>query len=111
MGLSLLRRGTSDDDFLLFSICVNSTAFKFINTTLSVDESHQMEEEMRESAERYRASAQAASEQLHLLTQSSVALLQALICSVCLNLRMELCLIFANIFSPSRPSSTRDPEI
>lgn len=83
MGLELLRKETNESEFLLYSICVNSNAMKFINTIISAGECSHMEEEMRASAEKYGDSALAASEQIHLLTESSFALLQALICSVC----------------------------
>jgi hypothetical protein len=35
MGLALINRVGSPETLLLFSICVNSAAFKFINTVLS----------------------------------------------------------------------------
>ncbi|PSN61594.1 hypothetical protein BS50DRAFT_561642 [Corynespora cassiicola Philippines] len=81
MGLSLINKDQDAETLLLYSICVNSAAFKFINTILSVDEVEGMEESLRDCATRHLESIKLAMNRIHLLAAPSMLYLQALLCS------------------------------
>lgn len=82
MGLALINRDADAETLLLSSICVNSIAFKFINTILSVDQPQGMQEELQKSASKHLESVKLGITRLQLLTASSLLLLQSLLCSV-----------------------------
>lgn len=82
MGLALINRVGSPETLLLFSICVNSAAFKFINTVLSEDGIEEVAAGMRASAARHLESVKLAIARIHLLSAPSLVFLQALLCSV-----------------------------
>lgn len=82
MGLALINRSGSSEILLLYSICVNSAAFKFINTILSGSDSGGVEDGMRLSAATYLSSVKLAMARIQLLSTPSLVFLQALLCSV-----------------------------
>lgn len=82
MGLALINRAESPETLLLYSICVNSAAFKFINTVLSENSMGDMGGGMRTSAANYLKSIKLAMARIHLLAGPSLVFLQSLLCSV-----------------------------
>ena len=82
MGLALINKAGSPETLLLYSICVNSAAFKFINTVLSENSMEEMGAGMRTSAATYLKSVKLAMARIHLLSAPSLVFLQALLCSV-----------------------------
>ena len=85
MGLALLRREVSAPISTIYTVCVNAMAYKFLTTVLTIDGADDLTENLRVSAQEYRASAQAALKQIPLVTPPSLALLQALLCGVSLS--------------------------
>lgn len=88
MGLSLLRNKIPTRESIIYTVCVNSVAYKFISTVLNLEEDTDLAVELRKNAKEYRASAQAALKQIPLLIAPSLALLQAIICGVSLSIRL-----------------------
>jgi hypothetical protein len=84
MGLSLLRNGSSPLDTIIYTVCVNAAAYKFLTTTINLETDADLALELRKNAGEYRATAQAALKQIPLLIPSSLGLLQAILCGVCL---------------------------
>ena len=82
MGYALIYRTADPETLLLYSICVNSAAFKFINTVLGEDRMEEVGVGMLESAARYLKSIKLAMTRIHLLSAPSLVLLQSLLCSV-----------------------------
>ena len=82
MGLALIAREGSPEMLLLYSICVNSAAFKFINTVLSGSDIQDVEGGMRERAATYLDSVKVAMARIQLLSPPSLVFLQSLLCSV-----------------------------
>ncbi|KAJ8187129.1 hypothetical protein LV157_004782 [Aspergillus fumigatus] len=80
MGLSLLRKTASPHDTLLYTVCVNSMAYKFINCLLMNEDDGQLSQMLRERAAKYKRTAQNALRRIPLLTSPSLALLQATLC-------------------------------
>ncbi|KAK1140656.1 hypothetical protein N8T08_009969 [Aspergillus melleus] len=85
MGLALLRREVSAPTSTIYTVCVNAMAYKFLTTVLTIDGADDLTENLRVSAQEYRASAQAALKQIPLVTPPSLALLQALLCGIFLH--------------------------
>lgn len=82
MGLALINRSGDAETLLLYSICVNSAAYKFINTVLSEGDVGSLENGMRDQAARYLQSVQLAMTRIQLLASPSLLFLQSLLCSV-----------------------------
>ncbi|KAF4171290.1 hypothetical protein CNMCM8694_003561 [Aspergillus lentulus] len=82
MGLSLLRKTASPHDTLLYTVCVNSVAYKFINCLLVDEDDGELSQMLRERAAKYKRTAQAALRRIPLLTSPSLALLQAILCGI-----------------------------
>ncbi|KAJ5447348.1 hypothetical protein N7445_002169 [Penicillium cf. griseofulvum] len=82
MGLSLLRNNISTRESIIYTVCVNAVAYKFITTVVNLEEDTDVAVELRKNAKEYRAAAQAALKQIPLLIPPSLALLQAIICGV-----------------------------
>jgi hypothetical protein len=82
MGLSLLRKTASPHDTLLYTVCVDSVAYKFINCLLMDEDDGEISQMLRERAAKYKRTAQAALRRIPLLTLPSLALLQATLCGV-----------------------------
>lgn len=82
MGLALISRSGSPETLLLFSICVNAAAFKFINTVLSEDDMGEVGVHMRKCAAAYLSSVKLAMARIQLLASPSLLFLQSLLCSV-----------------------------
>lgn len=82
MGIALVHQSEDEDTLLLYSICVNSMAIKFLNTVMPEEESPELAEEMLLAVQKYMASAKLAQSRIPLLTAPSLTYLQALICSV-----------------------------
>ncbi|GMG50010.1 unnamed protein product [Aspergillus oryzae var. brunneus] len=60
MGMSLLRKDASPSDTILYTVCVNSVAYKFLTTVLMIEEHGELSQRLWHSALQYRATAQAA---------------------------------------------------
>ncbi|KAJ4292464.1 hypothetical protein N0V90_009126 [Kalmusia sp. IMI 367209] len=73
MGLALINRSGSPETLLLYSICVNSAAFKFINTILSGSDIEDVEDGMRARAATYLSSVKVAMARIQLLSTPSLA--------------------------------------
>lgn len=83
MGLALINRAEDPETLLLYSICVNSAAFKFINTVaFDSDMYSEIADGMRKCAADYLVSVQLAFGRIQLLSPPSLLLLQSLLCSV-----------------------------
>ena len=82
MGLALINLTGDAETLLLYSICVNSAAYKFINTVLSEGEIGSLEDGMRDQAAKYLQSVQLAMTRIHLLAAPSLLFLQSLLCGV-----------------------------
>lgn len=82
MGLALINRDGDAETLLLYSICVNSAAFKFINTVLSESDMGDIEDGLRDKASIYLQSVKLAMTRIHLLAAPSLLFLQSLLCSV-----------------------------
>ncbi|KAE8322294.1 hypothetical protein BDV39DRAFT_155856 [Aspergillus sergii] len=82
MGMSLLRKDASPSDTILYTICVNSIAYKFLTTALMIEEHGELSQRLWHSALQYRATAQAALRKIPLVTTPSLALLQAVLCGI-----------------------------
>ncbi|KAF7585613.1 hypothetical protein BBP40_010475 [Aspergillus hancockii] len=82
MGLSLLRRDASPADSILYTVCVNSIAYKSITTVLMTEENTELTQQLWQNALQYRATAQAALKRIPLVTTPSFTLLQAVICGI-----------------------------
>jgi hypothetical protein len=82
MGLELLRNNILTRDSVIYTVCVNSVAYKFITTVVNLEEDSDVALELRKNATGYRAAAQAALKQIPLLIPPSLGLLQAIICGV-----------------------------
>ncbi|KAJ5754185.1 uncharacterized protein N7511_008338 [Penicillium nucicola] len=85
MGLSLLRGESSPLDTIIYTICVNAAAYKFLTTTINLETDTDLAFELRRNAEEYRSAAQAALKQIPLLISPSLSLLQAILCGVFLH--------------------------
>ncbi|KAH7351489.1 hypothetical protein BKA66DRAFT_475925 [Pyrenochaeta sp. MPI-SDFR-AT-0127] len=81
MGLALIDRAGRPETLLLYSICVNSAAFKFINTVLSGSGMEAVEDGMRVRAATYLSSVKVAMARIQLLSNPSLLFLQSLLCS------------------------------
>ncbi|RHZ46074.1 transcription factor domain-containing protein [Aspergillus thermomutatus] len=82
MGLSLLCKTASPHDTVLYTVCVNSVAYKFINCLLMDEDQDGLSQMLRESALKYKRTAQAALRRIPLLTSPSLALLQGTLCGI-----------------------------
>ncbi|KAL4947399.1 hypothetical protein BDW69DRAFT_178475 [Aspergillus filifer] len=86
MGLSILTNTAPPTESILYTICVNSIAFKFLNATLGTGTAdNTLAERLGQSALLYRETAKAALKQIPLLTKPSFTLLQALLCGIFLH--------------------------
>ncbi|KAJ5372921.1 hypothetical protein N7517_004927 [Penicillium concentricum] len=85
MGLSLLRGNISTRESIIYTVCVNAVAYKFITTVVNLEQDTDLALELRKNATEYRAAAQAALKQIPLLIPPSLALLQAIICGIFLH--------------------------
>jgi hypothetical protein len=83
MGLSLLRNESSPLDAIIYTVCVNAAAYKFLTTAINLETDADLALELRRNAGEYRATAQAALKQIPLLIPPSLGLLQAILCGVC----------------------------
>lgn len=82
MGMSLLRKDASPSDTILYTVCVNSIAYKFLTTVVMTEEHGELSQRLWHNALQYRATAQAALRKIPLVTTPSFALLQAVLCGV-----------------------------
>lgn len=95
MGLSILFETAMSCDSILYTICVNSVAYKFLNTTSGTEKDDALAQMLRHCALLYRETAIAALKKISLMTRPSFPLLQALLCGVsCLT--FEYCFIGIN---------------
>lgn len=86
MGLALIVQDGDEETLLLYSICVNFRAFQFLNMALLEESDREVSQKLRIAAEKYRSSAEMALSSIRLMNHSSVVLLQAQLCGVCINL-------------------------
>jgi len=84
MGLSLLRNKASQHESIIYTVCTNAVAYKFLTTMINLEDDADLALELRKNATEYRAAAQAALKQIPLLVTPSLGLLQALLCGVSL---------------------------
>ncbi|KAL4940393.1 hypothetical protein BDV06DRAFT_196706 [Aspergillus oleicola] len=86
MGLSILTNTASPTDSILYTVCVNSVAFKFLNATLGTGTADDnLAQRLGQSALLYRETAKVALRQIPLLIKPSFTLLQALLCGIFLH--------------------------
>ncbi|KAL3437730.1 hypothetical protein BDV09DRAFT_149323 [Aspergillus tetrazonus] len=91
MGLALLYKTASSTESALFTVCVNSIAFKFLNATIgdgpdsNGNDDDELARRLRHSALLYREAAKAALQKIPLLAKPSFRLLQALLCGIFLH--------------------------
>ncbi|KAL4981939.1 hypothetical protein BDW68DRAFT_183004 [Aspergillus falconensis] len=89
MGLALLFNTASSIESTLFTVCVNSIAFKFLNATLGAgpdeNDNDELARRLRHSALLYRETAKVALQKIPLITKPSRRLLQALLCGIFLH--------------------------
>ncbi|GIJ90881.1 hypothetical protein Asppvi_009846 [Aspergillus pseudoviridinutans] len=106
MELSLINNDASSSDSILFTVCVNAVACKFLTTVLMADDHGELSREIRTKAFRYRTSAQRALKNIRLLTAPSLALLQALLCGrsgdtqLCSELTRTACRVCVDLCLP-----------
>ncbi|KAF2847220.1 hypothetical protein T440DRAFT_214911 [Plenodomus tracheiphilus IPT5] len=81
MGLALITRTGSPETLLLYSICINSAAFKFINTVMSEDSMGEVGAHLRSCAVKYLNSVKLAMARIRLISAPSLVFLQSLLCS------------------------------
>ncbi|KAE8360584.1 hypothetical protein BDV27DRAFT_134294 [Aspergillus caelatus] len=82
MGMSLLRKDASPSDTILYTVCVNSIAYKFLTTVIMTEEHGELSQRLWHNALQYRATAQAALRKIPLVTTPSFTLLQAVLCGI-----------------------------
>ncbi|KAL2812840.1 hypothetical protein BJX63DRAFT_236061 [Aspergillus granulosus] len=85
MGLSLLFNTASHPDSILYTVCVNSVAYKFLTATLATETDSELAQSLRASALLYRETAKAALQKIPLTAKPSLALLQAILCGIFLS--------------------------
>src|SRR5699024_8500951 len=85
MGLSLLCKTASPSDSVLYTVCVNAVAYKFLATILMTQDQDGLSQKLWQNALEYRKTAQASLKEIRLLTTPSLALLQAILCGVSLS--------------------------
>ncbi|KAL4873125.1 hypothetical protein BDV12DRAFT_160420 [Aspergillus spectabilis] len=89
MGLAILFNNASPSNKILYTVCVNSVAFKFLNATLGMegndDDEHELTQRLRHSALLYRETAKAALKNIALISKPSFSLLQAILCGIFLH--------------------------
>jgi hypothetical protein len=86
MGLSLISNTATPLESTLYTVCVNSLAFKFLNATLATgQDDDELAQNLRHNALLYRETAKAALKKIPLLIKPSLALLQALLCGIFLH--------------------------
>ncbi|KAF4170997.1 hypothetical protein CNMCM8694_003798 [Aspergillus lentulus] len=81
MGLSLLRKTASPHETLLYTVCVNSVAYKFMICLMMTEEDNELSQMILERAVKYKQTARAALRMIPPVTLPSLALLQATLCS------------------------------
>ncbi|CAG7954653.1 unnamed protein product [Penicillium salamii] len=82
MGLALLHKKASPHESIIYTVCVNAVAYKFLTTVISLEDDPDLALELRKNATEYRAAAQTALKQIPLLISPSLGLLQAILCGV-----------------------------
>ncbi|KAJ6046277.1 hypothetical protein N7444_007531 [Penicillium canescens] len=80
MCLSLLHNKASPCESMIYTVCVNATAYRFLITIINLEDDPELVLGLKQSATEYRLAAQAALKQIPLPTTPSIALLQAFIC-------------------------------
>ncbi|GFN20575.1 fatty acid synthase S-acetyltransferase [Aspergillus tubingensis] len=82
MGLSILLGTATPPEALLYTVCVNSVAYKFLNTIASIERDGLLAQSLRNSALLYRETAQRCLRRIPLFTESSLSLLQTILCGI-----------------------------
>ncbi|RAK87117.1 hypothetical protein BO79DRAFT_197785 [Aspergillus costaricaensis CBS 115574] len=82
MGLSILLGTATPPEALLYTVCVNSVAYKFLNTIASIERDGLLAQGLRNSALLYRETAQRCLRRIPLFMESSLSLLQTILCGI-----------------------------
>lgn len=82
MGLSVLLDATSPSEALLYTVCVNSAAYKFLSTIVATESDEVLARRLWQNALLYRETAKRALKNIPLFTKPSLSLLQAVLCGV-----------------------------
>ncbi|PWY69417.1 hypothetical protein BO83DRAFT_400327 [Aspergillus eucalypticola CBS 122712] len=82
MGLSILLGTATPAEALLYTVCVNSVAYKFLNTVAGNESDGLLAQSLRNSALLYRETAQRCLRRIPLFTESSFSLLQTILCGI-----------------------------
>ncbi|BCS12409.1 hypothetical protein ALUC_50455S [Aspergillus luchuensis] len=82
MGLSILLGTATPPEALLYTVCVNSVAYKFLNTVAAIESDGILAQSLRNSALLYRETAQRCLRRIPLFMEPSLSLLQAILCGV-----------------------------
>ncbi|CAG7932123.1 unnamed protein product [Penicillium olsonii] len=85
MGFSLLGHKASQHESIIYTVCVNAVAYKFLTTTINLEDDQDIALELRKNAMEYRTAAQTALKQIPLLVPPSLGLLQAILSGVFLH--------------------------
>jgi len=92
MGSSILFNTATSCDSILYTTCVNSVAYKFLNTISGTERDDDLAQKLRHRALLYRETAITTMKKIPLMIRPSLSLLQALLCGVS-------SLAFENFFS------------
>lgn len=82
MGLSILFGTATSSEALLYTVCVNSVAYKFLSTIVTTESDDIMARKLCQNALLYRETAKRALKTIPLFTKQSLPLLQAVLCGV-----------------------------
>ncbi|EYE91868.1 fungal specific transcription factor domain-containing protein [Aspergillus ruber CBS 135680] len=82
MGLSILFNTATSCDSILYTVCVNSVAYKFLNTVSGTERDYNLTRGLQHRALLYRETAITALKKIPLMTKPSLSLLQALLCGI-----------------------------
>ncbi|RAH61716.1 hypothetical protein BO85DRAFT_455849 [Aspergillus piperis CBS 112811] len=82
MGLSVLLGTATPPEALLYTVCVNSVAYKFLNTVAAIESDGILAQSLRNSALLYRETAQRCLRRIPLFMEPSLSLLQAILCGI-----------------------------
>ncbi|KAL3468254.1 hypothetical protein BJX64DRAFT_9 [Aspergillus heterothallicus] len=85
MGLALLFNTARHPDSILYTVCVNSVVYKFLNATIATESDPELAKALRASALLYCETAKAALQRIPLTAKPSLVLLQALLCGIFLS--------------------------
>ncbi|KAE8389104.1 hypothetical protein BDV23DRAFT_194731 [Aspergillus alliaceus] len=85
MGLSILLDTATPSEALLYTVCVNSIAYKFLTTIVATESDESLSRRLQQNALLYRETAKRALKKIPLSTKPSLSLLQAILCGIFLH--------------------------